>query len=65
MRYKLKKTYLYVEVKPIQVLDHQIKRLKGKDIYLVKVLWDAKTKDSTWELMNDMKKVYTNILSGQ
>ncbi|XP_050878194.1 uncharacterized protein LOC127082014 [Lathyrus oleraceus] len=40
---------LEYEALPVKILGHRIKELRGKQIPLVKVLWDDVTSDSTWE----------------
>ncbi|XP_052723742.1 uncharacterized protein LOC128193702 [Vigna angularis] len=47
-----------LEMKPIRIEDERSKLYKGKDVRLVKVLWDDKTGDSTWEVEDAMKDLY-------
>ena len=47
---------LTVETWPVRVGDREVKRLRGKDIILVKVIWVGPTGESaTWELESRMK----------
>ncbi|BAT79612.1 hypothetical protein VIGAN_02252500 [Vigna angularis var. angularis] len=49
---------LSVEVQPVCIEDTKTKELRGKTINLVRVVWDRKTGDSTWELEDDVKHSY-------
>ena len=49
---------LSVELQPIGLDGRQTKHHRGKTINLVKVVWDSRTGDSTWELEEDMMKSY-------
>nr|KYP51287.1 hypothetical protein KK1_026843 [Cajanus cajan] len=44
------KENLTFEKLPVAVVDYKLKELRGKSIALVKVLWDATTGESTWEV---------------
>ena len=44
------KENLTFEVKPIRILDSQVKQLRERSIPMVKVLWDIISGDSTWEI---------------
>ena len=48
------KENLSFEVTPIKILDSQMKQLRGKDILMVKVLWDLTSGDATWEIEEDI-----------
>ncbi|XP_017438379.1 uncharacterized protein LOC108344446 [Vigna angularis] len=50
-----------LELQPVRVEDSRIKYYKGKDVRLVKMVWDAKTGDSTWEVENAMKDLYPHL----
>ena len=41
---------LTVGVGPVRILDSQVKKLRGKEIRTVKVLWNEATKKMTWEM---------------
>ena len=52
----------YVE-EPIAILDRQVRRLRSKEIPLVKVLWNHHgEKEATWELETDMRCQYPQLL---
>ena len=44
---------LQVVVQPVAIEDRQVKERKGRATSLVKVIWDQRTGDSTWELEQD------------
>lgn len=46
----------------MQVLDSQTKKLRDKDTRLVKVFWEKGTQEETWELEDDMTKMYPYML---
>ncbi|KAG2376273.1 uncharacterized protein HKW66_Vig0155730 [Vigna angularis] len=50
-----------LEMKPVRVEDVRIKYYKGKDVWLVKVVWDEKTGDATWEVEDAMKDLYPHL----
>jgi len=56
---------LTVEVQPVGLEDNKVKEFKGKTISLVKVIWDRRTVDSTWELEEDMRKSYPHLFSSK
>ena len=46
----------YVEV-PVAIVDRRIKKLRNKEITLVKVIWrNHDVEEATWELESDMEK---------
>nr|KYP56886.1 Transposon Ty3-G Gag-Pol polyprotein [Cajanus cajan] len=47
---------LTYEKRPIAVIDHKLKELRGKSIKLVKILWDAATGEATWEIESQFKE---------
>ncbi|XP_060202190.1 uncharacterized protein LOC132630650 [Lycium barbarum] len=50
---------LSYEEEPITILDRQVRRLRTKDVALVKVLWKSKDKEElTWEAEAEMKSKY-------
>ncbi|XP_022637116.1 uncharacterized protein LOC106760588 [Vigna radiata var. radiata] len=53
---------LSLNAKPVRILDVQSKQLRGKDIRTVKVLWNDKTNEMTWELEDEMKNFYLTCL---
>ncbi|BAT75757.1 hypothetical protein VIGAN_07025100, partial [Vigna angularis var. angularis] len=54
---------LSVEVQPVCIEDTKTKELRGKTINLVRVVWDKRTGDSTWELEEEMKQLYPQLFS--
>ena len=53
----------YEEV-PVEILDHQIRRLRNKEVPLVKVLWrNQSVEGATWEEKVDMRTKYPHLLS--
>ena len=36
-----------MNTKPVRILDSQVKKLRGKEIRIVKVLWDEATQEIT------------------
>ncbi|KAD7479605.1 hypothetical protein E3N88_02741 [Mikania micrantha] len=53
----------YVE-KPVEILDHKVKLLRNKTIDQVKVRWKhRKGSENTWELADEMKKLYPYLFA--
>ncbi|KAK2395499.1 hypothetical protein QL285_057235 [Trifolium repens] len=52
---------LSFEVPPIKIADRKMKRLRTKEIPLVKVIWNEATGDTTWELESKMKELYPRL----
>ncbi|KAK2414896.1 hypothetical protein QL285_037431 [Trifolium repens] len=52
---------LSFEVPPIKLADRKMKRLRTKEIPLVKVIWNEATGDTTWELESKMKELYPSL----
>ena len=52
---------LSLEVQPVEIEDRQVKERKGRATSLVKVIWDRRTGDSTWELEEDMRSSYPHL----
>ncbi|XP_027189395.1 uncharacterized protein [Cicer arietinum] len=50
------KDNLSVELVPIRIEDMKIKRLRNKEVLLVKVIWNLTTGDPTWELEGKMRE---------
>ena len=59
------KENLSFEVKPIKILDSQVKQLRGRSIPMVKVLWDLISGDSTWEIEEKIGASYLNLFLGK
>jgi len=47
---------LTVEVPPIALEDSKVEECRGKTVRLVKIIWDWRAGNSTWELEEDMRK---------
>jgi len=53
---------LTVETWPVRIEDREVKRLRGKEIVLVKVIWVGPTSESaTWESKSKMKDSYQEL----
>ncbi|XP_052733519.1 uncharacterized protein LOC128196494 [Vigna angularis] len=52
-----------LELQPVRIEDVRTKLHKRKDVRLVKVVWDAKTEDSTWEVESAMKDMYPHLFT--
>ncbi|WMV33862.1 hypothetical protein MTR67_027247 [Solanum verrucosum] len=51
----------YEEI-PVQILDRQVRKLRTKEVALVKVIWKNQfVGEATWETEEDMKKRYTHL----
>ncbi|XP_017970465.1 PREDICTED: uncharacterized protein LOC108660709 [Theobroma cacao] len=50
---------LKYQEQPVAILDYQVKRLRSKNIALVKVLWrNHSVEEATWELEEEMRAKY-------
>ncbi|XP_027351209.1 uncharacterized protein LOC113862318 [Abrus precatorius] len=47
---------LSVEVQAAHIKDTRVKKLRGKSIRLVKLVWDLATRDATWKLEEKMRE---------
>ncbi|WMV59082.1 hypothetical protein MTR67_052467 [Solanum verrucosum] len=57
----IKDSLSYEEI-PVQILDHQIRKLRTKEIASVKVLCRNQfVEEATWESEEDMKKIYPHL----
>jgi len=55
---------LTVETLPVRIKGREVKKLRGKEIPLVKVVWGGVTSESlTWELESKMLKSYPNLFA--
>ena len=53
----------YEEV-PVEILDHQIRILRNKEVSLVKVLWQNQSvEDNTWEAEVDLRAKTPHLFS--
>ncbi|XP_047161045.1 uncharacterized protein LOC124831181 [Vigna umbellata] len=50
-----------LEMQPVRIEDSNTKYYKRKAVRLVKVVWDDKTGDSTWEVEDAMKDLYPHL----
>ena len=55
------KDNLSFEVPPVRIDDRKIKRLRTKDVSLVKVIWNPITGDATWELESKMREQHPEL----
>ncbi|WMV58156.1 hypothetical protein MTR67_051541 [Solanum verrucosum] len=58
----IKDSLSYEEI-PLQILDRQVRKLRNKEVALVKVLWRNQFVEeaATWEAEEDMKKRYPHL----
>ena len=57
---------LSYEKVPIEILIHQVKRLRNKELASVKVLWrNHLVKRATWEAEADMKSRHTHLFHNE
>ena len=54
---------LAVEVPPIALEETRVEERRGKPVNLVKVIWDRRTGDSTWESEEDMRKSHSHLFT--
>jgi len=55
---------LTVETLPLRIEDRKVKKLRGKEIPLVKVVWGGVTSESlTWELESKMLESYPELFA--
>jgi len=54
---------LNVEVPLITLEESKVEERRGKTVSLVKVIWDRRTGDSTWELEEDMRKSHPHLFT--
>ncbi|MCI70471.1 hypothetical protein A2U01_0091734 [Trifolium medium] len=54
---------LSFEVPPVKIADRKMKRLRTKEIPLVKVIWNEATEDATWELESEMKEQHPELFN--
>jgi len=55
---------LTVETWPVRIVDWEMKRLRSKEIGLVKVIWFGPTGESiTWESENQIKESFSELFS--
>jgi len=54
---------LTMEVPPVALEDSRVEERRGKPVSLLKVIWNRRTSDSTWELKEDMRKSHSHLFS--
>ena len=52
-----------MEVPPIALEDNKVEERRGKVVSLIKVIWDRRTGDSTWELEKYMRKSHPHLFT--
>ena len=53
---------LTYEEEPVKILDKEVRRLRNKNVFLVKVLWrNHKMEEATWESEEIMRKQYPHL----
>jgi hypothetical protein len=57
------KDNLSFEVPPISIGDRSTRLLRGKEIPLVKIIWNQKTGDATWEREDQMMRLYPDLFA--
>ncbi|TMX05487.1 hypothetical protein EJD97_017631 [Solanum chilense] len=61
-RYWVKDTLSYKEI-PVQILDHQVQKMRTQGVASLKALWiNQFIEEATWEVEEDMKKIYPHLL---
>ncbi|XP_072062115.1 uncharacterized protein [Arachis hypogaea] len=59
------KENLTFQVTPVRIDDTSVKKLRGKEVQLVKVAWErGGVEEHTWELESEMRKDYPELFSG-
>ena len=60
---EVSETLTYVE-EPVEILDRKVKKLRNKEIPIVKVKWSYHSpKEATWEVEDQMRKKYPYLFS--
>jgi hypothetical protein len=57
------KENLAFEVPPMSLGGRSTKLLRGKEIPLVKIIWNQKTGDVTWEREDQMRELYPDLFT--
>ena len=55
------KNNLTFDAMSIQILDKKVKELRGRQIPLVKVIWNQANGDTTWELEEKIRGIYPHL----
>jgi len=56
---------LSFDARLVRIKDHEIRQLYGRDINVVKVLWDSRTSDLIWEFKCKMSETYPYLFPGK
>jgi len=57
---------LTLELRPIRILDQEVKELRSKKIPIIRILWrNAQIEEETWEREAEMRKKYPIYLNYQ
>ena len=54
---------LTYEQQPLQIIATKVKRLRNKDVPLVKVQWSANPKDCSWETKESIERTHPDLFS--
>ncbi|GJR20778.1 putative reverse transcriptase domain-containing protein [Tanacetum coccineum] len=61
---KLNPRYIGVDKKPVEIMDHEVKRLKQSHIPIIKVQWNSRRGPKfTWEREDQFKKKYPHLFT--
>jgi hypothetical protein len=53
---------LTLELRPIRILDREVKKLRNKKIPIIRILWrNAQIEEETWDREFEMRKKYPNL----
>ena len=55
------KNNLTFDAIPVQIMDKKVKELRGRQIPLVKVIWNQANGDTTWELEEKIRGIYPHL----
>jgi len=56
---------LTINTGPVRILDSQVKKLRGKEIKTMKVIWDKITQEMTWEMEDQMRQSNPYLFPGK
>jgi len=53
---------LTLELRPLRILDQEVKELRSKKIPIIRILWrNAQIEEETWEREAEMRKTYPDL----
>ena len=52
---------LTFDAMPVQIMDKKVKELRGRQIPLIKVIWNQANRDIKWELEEKIKDIYPQL----